>query len=109
MKNNKLLLGKGKESKIINNHDIIYCESKSNHTFFRLTTEKEKVCYTKPLKTVEALLPKGTFFRCHKSYIVNINHIDSFNINIDEQMVQLKNQETIKLSKILARNFSKSL
>ena len=29
------------------------------------------------LSELEARLPSNLFFRCHKSYIVNLNHIDS--------------------------------
>ncbi|MBN2300432.1 MAG: response regulator transcription factor [Acholeplasmataceae bacterium] len=53
----------------IQNHDAIY------HTTEGTYTTRE------PLKSLEKSLKGECFFRCHRSYIVNLAHVDSVNGN----------------------------
>lgn len=43
------------------------------------TVSKEPYLITSTLKHLEDLLPQRMFFRTHKSYLVNVNHIVTFN------------------------------
>lgn len=88
----------------VNVRDIIYCKSDLNTTMV-ITTKGERICSTKSLKNFEEVLP-AYFFRCHKSVLLNINCIKSFNknsntvimINNDELEVSFrKKEEFIKL------------
>jgi len=57
---------------------IEYVESQSKHILFS-TTEGRIIKSTEPLYAYEnTLLLKDGFFKCHRSYIVNIHHIDSY-------------------------------
>ena len=85
----------GKEFKVVNARDIIYCKADVNYTEI-YTSNNAKFVVTKTLGKVEEILNYPFFFRCHKSYLVNLNHIDSYN-KIDGY-IRMKNQEVIYLA-----------
>ena len=107
MKNKKLLLKYRKKQILINYQDIIYCESRSNYTDIHLVSDNKKISYTKTLKTVENLLSGDNFLRCHKSFIVNVDYIESFNVKKME--IQLTNGDKIKISRNQWKLFAKNL
>lgn len=58
--------------------DIEYIESQNKHIIF-YTTENKMIVSTESLYTFEdTLLLEDGFFKCHRSYIINIHHIDSY-------------------------------
>jgi len=57
--------------------EIIRCESDWNYTKF-FTKEGKKYMVSCPIKEYEDILEDQGFFRIHKSHIVNISCIDSF-------------------------------
>lgn len=63
---------------VINEDDIFYCKSESNYTTF-YTQKIDRIVVSKPIKMFEELLSKDTFVRCHKSYLVNKNHVIQYN------------------------------
>jgi len=85
----------GKEFKVINANDIIYCKANINYTELYLVNGKS-VMVTKTLGKVEEILDYSFFFRCHRTYLVNLNHIDSYN-RIDGY-IKMKNGEVIYLA-----------
>ena len=57
---------------------IEYAESQSKHIIF-YTTDNRAIKSSEPLYIYESTLaPQDGFYKCHRSYIVNIHHIDSF-------------------------------
>ena len=85
----------GKEYKVVNARDIHYCKADINYTEIH-TSLSAKFLVTKTLGKVEDILHYPFFFRCHKSYLVNLNHIDSYN-KIDG-WIRMKNGELIYLA-----------
>lgn len=59
-----------------------------------LHTAEEAVPFYGKLEELEPTLP-GTFFRCHRSYIVNLCHVQYYN----KEGIRLDNVENIPLSK----------
>ncbi len=59
--------------------DILYIEGMQNYIQIYTTTRKLVVHLT--FKAVEESLPPQQFFRIHKSYIVNLHHIQALNGN----------------------------
>jgi len=57
--------------------DIIYCESQDNYTNFHLMNDK-KILVSNTLKEYDEMLSEYGFFRAHKSYLINLIHIDRF-------------------------------
>lgn len=53
--------------------DIIYLQAEGSYTIFY--TNKGKVCISKNIKYWEKCLPGNQMVRCHKSYVVNLEHI----------------------------------
>ena len=59
-------------------NNIMYCVADENYTNIFLV-KKDKFLVTKTLKSIEEMLPAANFFRIHKSHIVNLNYIKTFN------------------------------
>ena len=78
-------------------NEIIYCKSESNYTFIILTNKKKKVL-AKTLKYFDELLPKNIFFRCHHSYIINLNHIKTY-VKSDGGYIIMSNGDHVGISR----------
>lgn len=63
--------------KLVHLADIIYCMASGSYTDVKLAN-KSKITVSKPLKYFESILPSKLFFRCHKSYFINLNYADSY-------------------------------
>jgi len=57
--------------------DIVYCKSQNNYTEVH-TVDKKMYFVSKTLKSVAALLSGHGFFRCHQSYLINLQKIERF-------------------------------
>ncbi|MBN1340271.1 MAG: response regulator transcription factor [Bacteroidales bacterium] len=66
--------------------EIIHCDSDQNYTEFRLT-EGRKIIVSRTLKDFEDLLKDFSFFRVHKSHLVNLRYIDRFDRTDGGQVV----------------------
>jgi Response regulator of the LytR/AlgR family len=55
--------------------DILYIEGMQNYVKIHFPEETKIILQT--LTSLEEMLPKDDFFRVHKSYLVNVNHIGS--------------------------------
>ncbi len=82
--------------------NILYCQANINYTVVHLLDGKE-ITASKPLKEFEDLLPKETFFRTHKSFLINLNLIDSY--CREEDCVVLTNNVSIPISSRLKNSF----
>jgi two-component system, LytTR family, response regulator len=58
--------------------EILYCQADLNYTVVH-TSRNERLMSSKNLKEFEDLLNPGMFFRCHKSFIINLNYIKKYN------------------------------
>ncbi|WP_205780596.1 LytR/AlgR family response regulator transcription factor [Mucilaginibacter limnophilus] len=59
--------------------DILYIEGLKDYVIIYLVTQK--VITLMNIKTIHDLLPKSFFVRVSKSYIINVNNIDSVDNN----------------------------
>jgi len=57
---------------------IMYCEADQNYTKIFIN-RGETILVSKPISYLEEILPEDTFFRIHKSHLVNLNYIKSYN------------------------------
>ena len=57
--------------------DIIYCEAERSYTIFHLDG-KRTVTVSKSLIEYDNLLQETQFFRIHKSFLINLNHIKEY-------------------------------
>ena len=75
---------------------IIYCQSSGSYTEFHLAGNK-KILTSKNIKEYEDILLPNNFFRIHKSYIVNINHIIKIN-KADDYTLLLSNKVSLPIA-----------
>ncbi|MCM1561895.1 MAG: LytTR family DNA-binding domain-containing protein, partial [Butyrivibrio sp.] len=74
-----LLVQKGCESNIISFQDIIYCEVIDRKVYLYLVSG-EAVSYYERIENLEKKLDRR-FFKCHRSYLINLNHLKSYRNN----------------------------
>jgi len=75
------------EKYIVDLTDIIYIKSDNNYSTFHLT-DNRKIVVSQTLKFYDEKLSGHNYFRCHQSYLVNLNCIQSID----------KKNDTIQLS-----------
>ncbi|QIK53819.1 response regulator transcription factor [Dysgonomonas sp. HDW5B] len=63
----------------VNLKDILFIEGLKDYVIIQLA--EQRIITRMNLKTMHELLPKNTFLRINRSYIVNTSHIDSFDNN----------------------------
>lgn len=73
----ELLLLSGKDYERIHFRDILYLEAHRAYAAFHLVNGQERLA-SFPLNHYEKLLPKKSFFRIHKSYMVNLEHVETY-------------------------------
>lgn len=62
---------------IIKIRDIIFCEADNTYTIIHLTDNK-KILASRPLLDYETLLQDASFFRIHKSHLINMQHLKEY-------------------------------
>lgn len=82
--------------------DIMYIESKQRK--LQVHTIYDVIEYYHKLSDIEQELYGNNFFRCHKSYIVNLKHVRSY----DNTFITLTNSEKIHVSKYRLADFAKA-
>ena len=73
----KIALPTGDGYNFVKIDHIISCEADSNYTHIFIKDEP-RILVSRPLKELEQLLPDDTFFRIHKSYLINLNFIKKY-------------------------------
>ena len=61
----------------INLSDIIRCDSDGNYTYFLLTSGK-KIIASRTLGEYENLFSDESFFRVHRSHLINLEHVKKY-------------------------------
>ncbi|HMX39937.1 MAG TPA: response regulator [Saprospiraceae bacterium] len=88
---------KEKMHRILFEH-LLYLEAERNYC--RLVTAAKEYLLTMPMKRLEDQLPRSLFQRIHRSYVVNMMHIDT----VDEESVSIR-QKVLPLSKSYRDDF----
>lgn len=86
-------------------NSIIFIQSLENYVVIQ-TNEKKHICYL-TLKNVESFLPSKDFIKVQKSYIINLNRINSIEgntINIDKFQVPISRNLKDDVLKIILSN-----
>ena len=96
---NRLELRRGKRFQTIYAQDILYAEADNKQVLLHLYDGVEAFHYM--LRDLEKLLPAGLFYRISRSYLVNMQCVDSY----DAKSVTLKNGTTLPLK---AKDFQRA-
>lgn len=81
---------------VIDTKDIVYCQADDNYTHIFLQNGDKKLV-SKTLAFIEKKLPDTAFVRIHKSYLININAIISYQKG-KGGMVVLKNNKSLPVA-----------
>lgn len=95
-----LLVQNGYESSIIPFEDIIYCEVIDRKVYLHLASS-EVISYYERIGNLEIKLD-SRFFRCHRSYILNMQHLRSYK----KETAFMEDGSTIPVSRLRGREFS---
>ena len=98
-----LLVQKGYESRIISLEDIIYCEIIDRKIYLNLVSS-EVVDYYERIEHLETKLA-GVFFRCHRSYIVNMSYV----MDRNGQVATMAGGKTVYVSRRKSQEFERRL
>lgn len=82
--------------------EIVYCEIMSRKIY--LHTGREVIDYYQRLAALETQID-GRFFKCHRSYLVNLDHVQGFT----EGMARLDTGAVIPVSRLRRQEFSQAL
>lgn len=94
----KLLIGESNKGRIIKTSEIVYLEADDNYCRVYLEGNQEiVVCRT--LRSYQEELNPEMFFRCHKSYLVNIFHIREYRNRKNEFVIILQNDIVIQVAR----------
>jgi len=68
-------------------NNILYCKAEINYSTI-YTIDNSSITIVSTLKNLEETLPSNIFFRCHKSYLVNLNYIKTYDRNRDKIILE---------------------
>ncbi|WP_303319175.1 LytTR family DNA-binding domain-containing protein [Flavivirga abyssicola] len=103
----KISITDSKGVRMVKAIDILYCMSDGNYTTLIMMDESE-IVISKNLKHFESKLTIYNFLRIHKSYLINLNHID---LLMKEQggSVIMKNGKSLPVSRNSKKELYKKL
>lgn len=92
----KIVLKTAERLQVIDIEEIIRCESDNSYSVFYLTKNR-KIIVSKPLKTYDEMLCDYEFIRVHKSHLINLKYISSFEKS-DGGYILMKDKTNIPVS-----------
>lgn len=93
----KIAFPDGNQMVLIDHDDIIFLKAENSYTEINLSSGK-KITTCRALKSFENNLSDNkNFFRCHRSYIINLNFVSSF-VKGNYGFITLKNNHEIPVS-----------
>lgn len=94
-----MLISTGRQNLCLNICDILYLEANNKHSIIHL--KNQTVTCNKTMARVFDVLPKNSFSKINRAYVVNLNHISSFS----SENVVLTNKETLHPSRHFYKSF----
>ena len=97
MQENTIVIRENHTIHLVNFMDIVYCKGEGRYTKIILDGGKSYIV-AKLINCVEKILPSDYFFRIHKSYIVNMNEVSTYNVD-GRYCIMTKNHPSLKVSR----------
>lgn len=94
----KLTLPTATGSEYINIKDIIRIEADGSYSKIYTIDNKSRVV-TKSLKSLEDSLEGESFFRCHNSYLINVEYIKKYNPVKDKGSIEMVDDSNIPVAR----------
>jgi two-component system LytT family response regulator len=92
----KIILRTFENIHLVKLNDILYCESDDNYTNFHLL-DNRTILVSNTLKEYDEMLSEFGFFRAHKSFLINLIHMDRFE-KAEGGFIVLKNEIKIPVA-----------
>lgn len=105
-KMDKLMLPHLNGFRLVELDHIVYIEADGNYSVIHLI-DFQKIVVSKQLGHLEPLLPESTFFRIHKSTIINLHHIEGFSSPTQE--VSMKDGAELAVSRRRLEEFQEKI
>ena len=102
-KKNTIIVNDKENYWVLNYDDIINIESAGNYSII-YTKERNKLLCDNTLNQLEESLNSNAFFRCHRSHIINLNHLNSVE-NGRTGTAQLDNDMVIPIANRRLKDF----
>lgn len=93
---NKVALATESGYQLVKTNSILYCQAESNYCIV-ICIDGAKIVLAKTLKAMEEILPQAIFQRIHRTYLVNLNHINKFS-KVNDLYVELVTGDIIPVS-----------
>lgn len=103
----RITLGHTGGFSVVEMKDIVRLEAESNYTRVHVTGKKSYFV-SKPLKVFEDSLKDNIFFRVHRSYIINLNHVKEF-LREDGGVIVMLDDARIQLPKARYNDFLEAM
>ncbi len=105
----KISIKHNKGVKLIRTRNILYIEAEGSYSIIHITTEvgEEKFVASRALRDFENILSGKHFYRVHKSFLVNVMHVEEFSV-ADSQVI-MKNNIPIEVSRRKGISFKQFL
>lgn len=94
----RIIINTLQETKLLELYDINYIEADNAYSMIYTLENKKIICSQRSIKDYEEMLKDKGFFRCHKSYLVNLSHISGLNKREGGELI-LKNQVQIPVAR----------
>jgi two-component system LytT family response regulator len=98
----KIVLSMNEKKIIVNVNDIIFLKADNVYTEFYLNNDLKHVV-SKPLKEYELLLSQTTFYKPHRSYIINTSAVKAYQKAAGE--IEMNNNFKVNLSRDKKKEF----
>lgn len=95
-KSKKLVLNTQETVHVVDSDDIVRCESDGSYTTV-FTKDNKKILISKKIKDFEEMLENLSFFRVHRSHLINLNYVDRFEKK-DGGYIVMKDNAQVSLS-----------
>ncbi len=93
----KIAVPTGEGFIVIPINEIVYCHANSNYTEFYLT-DKKCILSSYTLKQYDEILTAQSFFRVHRSYLINLAHVKKYRRGDGGEII-MSNGHEIELSR----------
>lgn len=93
-----LLIEETNKGRLVKTSDILYLEANDNYCSLFLSSN-EKIVVCRSLRSYQEELDPEVFFRCHKSYLVNIFYIKEYVNKRHEVTIVLHNNTNIQVAR----------
>jgi two-component system LytT family response regulator len=102
----KIVLSMNEKKVIVKTEDIVFLKADNVYTEFYLKNGEKQVV-SKPLKEYELLLSQVNFYKPHRSFIININCIKSYQKATTE--IEMQNGLRVSLSRDKKKEFEDTI